>query len=106
MKLRVALDSAGRDSRKTVKEFGLGCGISAALPGVIHLALTYPDDLAGALIENVMAGGDSAARGLALGMLLGAANGLAAVPPDWLRSMRAYNEVVELLARLDELSIR
>ena len=69
------LTVAGRRPVGPVKGFGQMCGIAAALPGAIHLVLTYPEDLGTALSENVMAGGDSAARGMAVGMILGAALG-------------------------------
>ena len=58
-----------------IKQFGQMCGIAAALPGALHLVLKYPDDLRTALVENVMAGGDSAARGMVVGMMLGAPSG-------------------------------
>lgn len=48
-----------------------------------------------------MAGGDSAARGLAAGMILGAALGEAAVPEAWVRSMVRGNDIMALLAALD-----
>lgn len=101
LRIRGGLDSGGKDTRTAIRQFGQMCGIAAALPGVIHLVLTYPDDLAGALIENVMAGGDSAARGLAAGMILGAALGEAAVPEAWVRSMVRGNDIMALLAALD-----
>jgi ADP-ribosylglycohydrolase len=53
-----------------------------------------------ALIENVMAGGDSAARGMAVGMILGAHLGKEAIPDDWLRDMKSSNRIVELLAAI------
>ena len=104
MRLYGALDSAGRDNRDALKEFGLGCNISNALPGVIHLALSYSDDIVAGLATNVMAGGDSAARGLALGLLLGAANPGTPLPPDWSAGMGAAAEIGELLDGLDTLA--
>jgi ADP-ribosylglycohydrolase len=68
------------------------------MPGVIHLIATYESDLETALVENVMAGGDSAARGLAAGMILGAHLGIKAIPLEWLGDMRAYDTIMELLA--------
>jgi ADP-ribosylglycohydrolase len=62
---------------------GLACDVAQAFPATLALALLYPTDLENGLIENVMVGGDSAARGLALGMLLGAREG-ARVPERWL----------------------
>jgi ADP-ribosylglycohydrolase len=97
LKIRAGLDSAGEDTRKTIKDFGQTCAIAAAMPGVIHLIATYENDLETALVENVMAGGDSAARGLAAGMILGAHLGIKAIPLEWLGDMRAYDTIMELL---------
>jgi ADP-ribosylglycohydrolase len=52
------------------------------------------------LIQNVMAGGDSAARGMAVGMLLGAHLGEAAIPASWLAELEPREEIVELLGEL------
>ena len=65
------------------------CSTSAALPGAVHLILAHPYSLRKALIENVMAGGDSAARGLVVGMILGAHLGVGEIEDDWLLDMQA-----------------
>ncbi|WP_448874101.1 ADP-ribosylglycohydrolase family protein [Desulfobulbus propionicus] len=101
IRLRSALDSGVKESRTVIRQFGQMCGVAAALPGAVHLVLRYPDDLRTALIENVMAGGDSAARGLVVGMLLGARLGEEAIPESWLRGMRAYARIIDLLAAVD-----
>ncbi|MFH1980378.1 MAG: ADP-ribosylglycohydrolase family protein [Pseudomonadota bacterium] len=89
--------SAGRDTRSVIKDFGQQCSIGAAFPAVIHLLTRYPDDLKTALVENVMAGGDSAARGMIVGMVLGAHLGTAAIPQNWLTGMAAYARIVALM---------
>lgn len=101
IRIRSALDSGGKESRSVIKQFGQVCGIAAALPGALHLVLRYPDDLKTALIENVMAGGDSAARGLVVGMILGAHLGREAIPENWLTAMIAYPRIVELLKQIE-----
>jgi ADP-ribosylglycohydrolase len=53
------------------------------------------------LVENVMAGGDSAARGMIAGMILGAHNGMAAIPEHWLGEMKAYEKIRQLLEDID-----
>jgi ADP-ribosylglycohydrolase len=97
-RIRAGLDSAGKDTRTVIKKFGQMCGIAAALPGAIHLIATYENDLETALIENVMAGGDSAARGLVVGMILGAHLGRQAIPEEWLTDMVNFKHVSELLS--------
>lgn len=97
LRLRKAADSAGRESLQVIKEFGQTCAINAALPGAVHLILRYPDNLREALIENVMAGGDSAARGLVVGMILGAAGGMAAIPDTWLKDLAALPTIIRCL---------
>ncbi len=77
---------------------GRSCPISASLPAVIFLALKYGDDIETAFVENAMAGGDSCARGLALGMLLGASEGVEAIPERWRSGLAAADSVQEFLS--------
>ena len=100
-RIRGGLDSAGKDSRTVIKKFGQMCGIAAALPGVVHLVASYENDLETALIENVMAGGDSAARGLVVGMILGAYLGRQAIPKEWLTDMVQYAHIAALLSSME-----
>lgn len=98
IRIRAGLDSAGRESRGVIRKFGQMCGIAAALPGAVHLVVSYPGDLRTALIENVISGGDSAARGLVVGMILGAALGLKAIPEAWLSGMTRHDRISNLLS--------
>ncbi|MCG6894053.1 MAG: ADP-ribosylglycohydrolase family protein [Desulfobacteraceae bacterium] len=91
------MKSAGRDTREVIAEFGQMCETQAALPSVVHLVHRYEGDLKTALVENVMAGGDSAARGMLAGMLLGAHHGIDAIPGEWLEEMRARHRIEALL---------
>jgi ADP-ribosylglycohydrolase len=72
-----------------IGKLGPACSISSALPAVLYLAIKHGGDTEAALIENAMAGGDNCARGLALGMLLGAANGLSSIPEQWINELNA-----------------
>ena len=74
------------------------CSVNAAFPSVIHLIARFPDDLPSALVENTMAGGDSAARGMLAGMVLGAHLGSAAIPDHWLNEMVARSEIAALIS--------
>lgn len=89
-----------KDTRQTMLDFGQMCEIEAAFPCVIHLITKYEDDLKEGLIENAMAGGDSAGRGLMVGMVLGAHLGGAAIPPKWLSDLKSHQEIVDLLNRI------
>ena len=82
---------------RAVFDFGQDCNIHGAMPSVIHLIAKYPTDLETALIESTMAGGDSAGRNLAVGMILGAGLGLEAIPQRWLDSVNCVDRVEELL---------
>jgi ADP-ribosylglycohydrolase len=94
------LATRGKPTRGAIKSFGQMCDIAAALPGVVHLSTTYENDFKTALIENVMAGGDSAARGMTVGMILGAHLGKEAIPADWLRDLNSTDRIIELLAAI------
>ena len=100
--IQMGLESAQTNSRQAILDFGQMCEIPAAFPGVVHLIAKYENDLKTALIENVMAGGDSAGRGLLVGLVLGAHLGVEAIPPEWLNDMRAYPQIIDMLARIDK----
>lgn len=100
MRLRRCLDLPGGNIRQTIKEFGQTCSVNAALPGAIYTVLQAKDDLEKALIENAMAGGDSAARGMVVGMVLGASLGMDNLPSRWLKALCSYGEIKTALAVL------
>jgi ADP-ribosylglycohydrolase len=79
---------------------GRACPVPAALPAVVYLVRKHGDDVDTAFIENAMAGGDNCARGLALGMILGAAHGVEAIPLRWRQGLRAAPALDTFLASL------
>lgn len=72
----------------------------------VHLIAKYEDRLEEGLIENVMAGGDSAGRGLLAGLVLGAWGGRSAIPERWLSGLAAAQEITRLLAQIQIMSQR
>jgi ADP-ribosylglycohydrolase len=86
------------DAVEALGHLGRACPIPAALPAIIYLARRYGEDLETAFIENAMAGGDNCARGLALGILLGAAHGEDAIPERWRRELHAATMLESFLA--------
>ena len=63
------------------------CYVEDAVPAVAYLALKYSDDVENGFIANTNLGGDNAGRGAVLGALLGAANGLWAIPSRWRKGL-------------------
>jgi hypothetical protein len=72
-----------------------------ALPAALYFSLRYADSLEDALVANANCGGDSGARAMVIGLLLGALHGDAAVPPRWAAAHTAHARARELLAILD-----
>jgi len=94
------LKSVDINTRQAVRQLGQMCEVDAAFPAVIHLIVKYETDLARALVENVMAGGDSAGRGLIVGMALGAYCGRTVIPEHWISELKARARIAECLARI------
>jgi ADP-ribosylglycohydrolase len=100
--VRDGLDSVGEDTGTAIRRFGQMCAVEAALPATVHLIAKFEDRLEEGLIENVMAGGDSAGRGLLTGLVLGAYCGPSSLPDRWSAALNARPKIEALLARLDE----
>jgi len=95
--LEIADSQLGNDSVEAVGNIGRACPIKVALPAVIYLILKYGDNFEKAMSENAMAGGDNCARGLALGIVLGAHHGLSAIPEGLLTGLNNRFRIVSLL---------
>ena len=98
--INLGLESKDKDTRKAILDFGQMCAVEAALPSTIHIIAKYEDNLKQALVENIMAGGDSAARGMLVGFILGCYQGLQLIPKTWLEDMVKYDEIVLLIDRV------
>jgi ADP-ribosylglycohydrolase len=94
------LASKEKESIMAISAFGQSCHTPEAFPGVVHLIARYETDLKEALIESVMAGGDSAARGMIVGMILSAHLGLSALPQQWLNDLKEKDRILRLMAGL------
>lgn len=81
-------------------QVGKASPTEGALPGALYFALKYQDSLEEALIANAGCGGDSAVRGMVIGMLLGAVHPRAAIPDRWLGALNSRSHVQEIFAQL------
>ena len=92
--------SKDMESVPAIGSFGQSCHTPSAFPGVIHLIAKYEKDLKEALVQAVMAGGDNAARGMAVGMIVGAHLGKEHLPEEWLTELRKAGEIRNLLMQI------
>jgi ADP-ribosylglycohydrolase len=94
------IKSKEEESVPVIIRLGQSCHAGEAFPGVVHLIARYEDNLEEALVQSVMAGGDSAARGMLVGMVLGAYLGDESIPEAWLSGLKRSNEILSLLDRI------
>jgi len=79
-------------SEEVINKMGQACTVGGAFPATIYIILKYQEDYRKAMIANVMAGGDSAARGLLVGMILGAYRE-DTIPKEWMDEMCSLERV-------------
>jgi ADP-ribosylglycohydrolase len=108
--LETAMDAALCDSSQFVRDLGVkaespkgdnlstteavawlgqSCDLVNALPASLLILRRHGASYEEAMVENVMAGGDSAARGLFIGGLLGFLHGVEAIPLRWKDAVNA-----------------
>lgn len=71
-----------------VEALGQSCSLTEALPASILILRRHGHSYEEALVENVMAGGDSAARGILIGGVLGLVHGVDGIPAAWRSGLR------------------
>lgn len=89
---RTAREATLTDTAAAV-EHGLSCAVDGAFPLVCHILLRYADDPKAGLAANQLAGGDTAARALLMGLIYGARPELSNFPEPWLADWRARERV-------------
>jgi ADP-ribosylglycohydrolase len=98
--LQKGLATVEKDTVTVIGDFGRSCHTGEMMPGVIHLIGKYESDLKEALIQSVMAGGDSAARGTMVATVLAAHEGIGNLPDSWFSEMTAADRIEALLKRI------
>lgn len=95
--LEIADAQLRNESVEAIGNIGRACPVKVALPAVIYLILKFGDNYEKAMSENAMAGGDNCARGLVLGLVLGAHHGLSAIPEHLLADLTNRSRIESLL---------
>ena len=72
---------------EAVLGLGQSCDLNQALPSSLLILARHGDSYEEAIVQNVLAGGDSAARGIFIGAVLGYVHGMQAIPSAWLDAM-------------------
>lgn len=96
----LALSLLKEDTVSTIKSIGQSCSSEYGFPAAIYLIFKYEDDFEQALIQNTYAGGDSAARGMYVGMVLGAYAGYDKLPSQWIDGISAKERIDAALKHL------
>lgn len=81
------------DSKQAGIKLGQSCSVRHAFPLIIYLLSQNSLDFKEIMCKNVHIGGDSAARGMILGALLGAFYGVKQLPKSWIDKLNAYEQL-------------
>lgn len=92
--VQAGVHSQEEETTPAIQRFGQMCSAQRALPATVHLLVRYSQNYREAMIANTAAGGDSAARGLLAGMVLGARGGYGAIPSEWIEPL-VYRDRIE-----------
>ena len=105
--LRQALGSSDRTSVDIAGQFGRACHVPQGLPVVFHI-IANTDSYASAIRTNVMAGGDTCGRAMALGAILGAHYGFGGargMPLPWLTRLQGGARLLDEAYQLSLIHI-
>ena len=98
--VRDGIESKAAESVSAIARFGQSCHVDEAFAGVVHLITKYENNLEEAFVQAVMAGGDSAGRGMVVGMVLGAHLGVQSLPEQWVSGLQRRREIMDLLDKI------
>jgi len=76
------------------------------LPSSVYIILKYQDNLMEGLKANAMVGGDNASRAVAIGLVLGAYHGAAAIPEEFRTQLKNWKQAEKKLRKMPLLKSR
>ncbi len=98
--VKKGIGDAGKDSIDALNSYGLTCHIDHAFPGVIQIIARHHNNLEEGIADCISAGGDNAARAIAVGMILGASSGSGDIPEAWLKGLNDRERIDNLISGL------
>ncbi|MDA3946405.1 MAG: ADP-ribosylglycohydrolase family protein [Helicobacteraceae bacterium] len=87
------------DSIEAIKILGQSCSVEGGFAAVIYLLVRF-SDFQEAMEANVLAGGDSAARGILVGAVLGAYGGMEVIPFNY-NAMNEADTIAKYIEMID-----
>lgn len=93
------VDKAETESIEAIKALGQSCSVEGGFAAVIYLLKRF-SGFQEAMEANVLAGGDSAARGMIVGAVLGAYGGMDVLPPNY-KAMNNADDIAKYIAMID-----
>lgn len=84
-----AIKHKNEDLVAAVKDIGQSCSCLYAFPSALLILLTHASNFEQAMEANVLCGGDSASRGMYIGMILGASLGFENIPKGFIEGLNA-----------------
>lgn len=91
--LKKIVESGQPDREVVGRVFGSACYINDSYPSILFFAAKYAGKYEEGILANVNVGGENCHRGSALGVLMGLAHGMDAIPARWLNGLKAKDEI-------------
>ena len=88
------------DAKEAIEKLGASCGVNGAFSSTIYILLKYKDNFADALKENMLAGGESSARGMIIGALLGIVHAKEVINSGCIKQINKDQEIEKLIKKL------
>ena len=93
-----AFSMKDKPANEAIKTLGSSCSLIGGLGATIYLLINYHQNFEELLKVNLLAGGDSAARAMVAGMVLGARYGFEAIKPSWIEDLNEYDALNRLIS--------
>ena len=93
------VDKAEHESIEAIKALGQSCSVEGGFAAVIYLLVRF-SDFQETMEANAFAGGDSAARGMIVGAVLGAYGGMEVLPPNY-KAMNDADAIAKYIEMID-----